>query len=95
LPLHALAYGGSWTVEPERIVAGRSARLRLEYLARKVYVVLGGAGTMSVSVDGRRSRSVRVDGDRLYTAVDGARSGKHLLELRFSSGVRAYSFTFG
>ena len=95
LPLHALAYGGSWTVEPERIVAGREARLRLEYLARRVYIVLGGTGTMSVSVDGRHSSSVRVVGDRLYTAVDGTRSGKHLLELRFSPGVQAYSFTFG
>jgi hypothetical protein len=65
------------------------------YLARKVYIVLGGTGTMTASVDGRRSSSIHVDGDRLYTAVDGARSGQHLLELRFSPGVLAYSFTFG
>jgi cytochrome c biogenesis protein CcdA/thiol-disulfide isomerase/thioredoxin len=95
LPLHALAYGGNWTVEPERIVAGAGARLRLEYLARKAYIVLGGTGTMSVSLDGHSTSSVRVDGDRLYTAVDGPRPGQHLLELRFSPGVRAYSFTFG
>ncbi len=95
LALNDLAYGGNWLVEPERIVAGHGARLQLAYLARKVYVVLGGTGTMTVRVDGQLSSSIRVDGDRLYTAVDRARSGRHLLELRFSPGVLAYSFTFG
>ena len=95
LALNDLAYGGKWTVEPERIVAGHGARLRLAYLARKVYIVLGGTGTMTVRVDGRLSSSIRVDGDRLYTAVDREQSGRHLLELRFSPGVLAYSFTFG
>ena len=95
LALNDLAYGGNWTVEPERIVAGHGARLRLAYLARKVYIVLGGTGTMTVRVDGRLSSSIRVDGDRLYTAVDREQSGRHLLELRFSPGVLAYSFTFG
>ncbi|MEP6892739.1 MAG: cytochrome c biogenesis protein DipZ [Gaiellaceae bacterium] len=95
LALNDLAYGGNWTVEPERIVAGEGARLRLQFIARKVYIVLGGTGTMTVFVDGRRSSSVRVAGDRLYTAVDGTKPGRHLLELRFSPGVLAYSFTFG
>jgi cytochrome c biogenesis protein CcdA/thiol-disulfide isomerase/thioredoxin len=95
LALNDLAYGETWTVERERIVAGQDARLRLEYLASKVYIVLGGSGTMTAWVDDQRSSSIRVDGDRLYTAVDGTRSGRHLLELRFSPGVLAYSFTFG
>ncbi len=95
LALNELAYGGQWTVEADRIVAGHGAQLRLAYLARKVYIVLGGKGTMTVLVDGKRSSSVRVAGDRLYTAVDGVQDGRHLLELRFSPGVTAYSFTFG
>ena len=95
LALNDLAYGGSWNVEQERIVAGQGARLRLKYVASKVYIVLGGTGTMTVLVDGHRKSSVRVAGDRLYTAVDSQRSGQHLLELRFTPGVLAYSFTFG
>ncbi len=90
-----LAYGGAWTVEPERILAGRDARLQLEYLGRKVYIVLGGSGTMTVAVDGRRTSTIRINGDRLYTAVDRTQSGRHLLELAFSPGILAYSFTFG
>ncbi len=95
LALNDLAYGGSWNIEQERIVAGRGARLQLRYVASKVYIVLGGAGTMTVLVDGRPKSSIRVAGDRLYTAVDSQQSGQHLLELRFSPGVLAYSFTFG
>ena len=90
-----LAYGGRWTVGPERIVAGAGARIRLHYTARAVYVVLGGRGRMQVLVDGAAAGSVRVDGDRLYTAVHRAVSGEHLLELRLTPGVQAYSFTFG
>ena len=95
LALDDLAYGGKWTVEPERIVAGTNARLQLKYVASKVYIVLGGAGTMTVRVDGKLVSSTLVNGDRLYTAVDRAQSGQHLLELGFSLGVLAYSFTFG
>ena len=90
-----LAYGGRWTVGPERIVAGAGALIRLHYTARDVYVVLGGRGRMQILVDGAAAGSIRVDGDRLYTAVHRAASGEHLLELRLTPGVQAYSFTFG
>jgi len=89
------AFGGRWTVEDERAVAGRHARLRLSYRARDVFLVLSGRGTVEVLVDGRPQRRVRVQGDRLYTLVDRARGGDHLLELRVDAGVAAYAFTFG
>ena len=47
------AYGGHWTVRVQRIVAGKDARLELRYYARKVYLVLGGHGTVQVLVDGK------------------------------------------
>jgi len=99
LPQHLgadeIAYGGEWTVGPERIVAGAGAQIRLRYTARNVFIVLGGRGRMRVLVDGAPSGSVTVDGDRLYTAVQRVQSGEHLLELRLTPGVQAYSFTFG
>ena len=49
-----LAYDGRWTVGAQRIVAGKDARLRLRFYARKVYLVLGGKGTVQVFVDGKR-----------------------------------------
>jgi cytochrome c biogenesis protein CcdA/thiol-disulfide isomerase/thioredoxin len=90
-----LAFGGVWTVQDERALAGPSASLRLQYRARDVYLVLTGKGSVHVLVDGRPERTVRVAGDRLYTLVEREQIGDHLLELRFSPGVAAYAFTFG
>jgi hypothetical protein len=82
-------------VQDERAVAGLSAGLRLQYRARDVFLVLTGTGTVEVLVDGKRERTVRVRGDRLYTLVDRPQIDDHLLELRFTPGVAAYAFTFG
>ena len=99
VPLNGVAYGGRWTVDRERIVAGDEARLRLSYHARNVYLVLGkgeSAGSVQVSVDGKPVKTIAVTGDRLYTLV--AREGQaadHTLDLSFSPGTEAYAFTFG
>ena len=90
-----LAFAGRWKVENERAIARSGARLRLDYRARNVYLVLTGTGSVRVLVDGRPERTVRVSGDRLYTLVEGKQIGDHVLELRFSPGVAAYAFTFG
>ncbi len=90
-----LAYSGRMRLDPQRIVAVSNARLRLRFLARNVYLVLGGKGTVQVLVDGKPERTVRVTQDRLYTLVDGTKTREGLLELRFSPGVSAYAFTFG
>jgi cytochrome c biogenesis protein CcdA/thiol-disulfide isomerase/thioredoxin len=96
VPLNSVAYGGRWTVEEERIVAGRDARLRLAFHAHEVFLVLGGKGTVGVAVDDRSVKTVRVDGDRLYELVDLAgRADTHTLDLVFSPGLEAYAFTFG
>jgi len=89
------AYAGRWTVHAQRIVAGEDARLKLRYYARKVFLVLGGTGTVKVLVDGRPHSVVNVDSDRLYTLVDRDSIDDAVLELRFSPGVSAYAFTFG
>ncbi|MGE5273870.1 MAG: cytochrome c biogenesis protein DipZ [Verrucomicrobiota bacterium] len=89
------AYAGRWTVQVQRIVAGKDARLKLRYYARKVFLVLGGTGTVRVLVDGHPHGVVRVTSDRLYTLVDRNSIDDAVLELRFSPGVSAYAFTFG
>ena len=95
LPQNYLSYAGAWRVGPERIVAGKDARLRLHFHARFVYVVLGGRGTARALVDGKPTGSFAVNADRLYRVVSGVVARDGLLELRFSPGVTAYSFTFG
>ena len=44
---------------------------------------------------GDQTRTVAVDGDRLYTLVSGSGLRDGLLDLRFDPGVNAYAFTFG
>jgi cytochrome c biogenesis protein CcdA/thiol-disulfide isomerase/thioredoxin len=96
VPVNDVAYGGRWTVEEERIVAGREARLRLAFYAHKVFLVLGGRGTVHVAVDGLPVKSVRVTEDRLYElAALAGQAADHTLDLRFTPGLAAYAFTFG
>jgi cytochrome c biogenesis protein CcdA/thiol-disulfide isomerase/thioredoxin len=90
-----LAYSGRLRLDAQRIVAVRDARLRLRFHAQKVFLVLGGSGSVHVLVDGKAERTVQVTADRLYTLVDGPKVQDALLELRFSPGVEAYAFTFG
>jgi cytochrome c biogenesis protein CcdA/thiol-disulfide isomerase/thioredoxin len=92
---NAYSYDGTWNVGGEEITAIRDARLRLDFQAKDVYLVLGGRGTVEVLIDGRHTKTLRVDSERLYTVRASDRSAHALLELRFSPGVQAYSFTFG
>jgi cytochrome c biogenesis protein CcdA/thiol-disulfide isomerase/thioredoxin len=99
VPLHGLAYGGRWTVEGDRIVAGEAARLRLNFLGSDVFLVLGAAGNserVEVTLDGEQAGTVTVTQDDLYTlARIPGRKREHMLDLRFSPGTEAYAFTFG
>jgi len=95
IPQNELAYDGRWRVGSQAITAGSGARLRLRFEASNVYIVMGGRGTVQVLIDGKPTRTIRVDAQRLYTARAAAHPLIGLLELRFSPGVQAYSFTFG
>jgi cytochrome c biogenesis protein CcdA/thiol-disulfide isomerase/thioredoxin len=90
-----LAYDGTWRVGPEQIIAGLGARLRLQFTARKVFLVLGGDGNVRVLLDGKPQQVVRVNGSRLYTLLSLPKLREGLLELHFDPGVRGYAFTFG
>ena len=90
-----LAYAGRWKVEGERIVAGPGAQLRLRFQARSVHLVLGGRGSVAVTVDGKPVGVVPVRGSRLYTLARLPTDQSKLLQLDFSPGVEAYAFTFG
>ena len=99
VPLHGLAFGGRWTVEDERIVAGRDARLRLHFKASNVFLVLGTEGgreSVEVVLDGEPIGAATVTQDDIYTLarIPGEKRD-HVLDLSFSPGTEAYAFTFG
>ena len=96
LPLDGLSLGGMWRVGPWAATAGERAEIRLDLSADDAYLVLGGTGTVSVTLDGVGERSVTVSGlPRLYTLLSGSARHTGLLRVGVSPGVQAYDFTFG
>lgn len=96
LPLGGLGLAGMWTDHAQEATAGPGARLELSFLARQIYLVLGGKGTLDVSVNGRPIQTIQVAGTpRLYTLFHAASAVTGKLLLRASPGVQAYDFTFG
>jgi cytochrome c biogenesis protein CcdA/thiol-disulfide isomerase/thioredoxin len=100
-PLNGFALGGTWTIGDEPATAGADASLTATVQARFVYLVLspppGGSrtGAVDVAVDGKHTKRVVVDHQKLYTLADFGRTSKHTLRLTFARGTSAYAFTFG
>jgi hypothetical protein len=95
VPLSSLSYSGNWRVEDSVAVAGTDARLSLRFEGSDVYLVLGGKGTVTVSVDGKLSTTIDVNAYKLYTLLSSPAATKGLMQLSFTPGVQAYAFTFG
>ena len=95
LPPNELAYSGRWNVQAQRIVAGPNARLRLHFQAKDIYIVIGGKGRVTALVNGKPAGSIAVSSYRLYTVEHYPTTRDGNLELRFTPGLQAYSFTFG
>lgn len=95
IPLDDFALAGTWTSGSEDLTAGTGAKIELSFMADDVYLVLGGSGTLDVSVNGRHTKTITVGGTpRLYTLVDGAYQTS-TLTIEASPGIEAYDFTFG
>jgi cytochrome c biogenesis protein CcdA/thiol-disulfide isomerase/thioredoxin len=90
-----LAYGGRWDVGAQRIVAGPGASLRLHFHSKDVYIVLGGKGTVQISTNGKPTGKLNVNSYRLYAVHTSNTVDDAVLQLSFTPGVQAYSFTFG
>ena len=90
------ALSGTWRSTPEYLLARSDARLELAFQAERVYLVLGGCGTVTVSIRGRPDRTVSVHGPpKLYPLASSPQTTSATLSLTASSGVQAYDFTFG
>lgn len=111
LPAGAWALSGTWQVEREKIVAGaQGAALRLNFKARKVFLVLGTDGgqpvRLTLKLNGEAVGSnvgkdapagvVTVERNTLYELIDQQSPKNGLLEIETDApGLEAYAFTFG
>ncbi|HEY3907117.1 MAG TPA: cytochrome c biogenesis protein DipZ [Streptosporangiaceae bacterium] len=96
LPLGGFGLSGTWTDHLQGATAGKNAQLELAFLAKEIYLVLGGKGTLDVTVNGRHIQTLTIGGTpRLYTLFQANSSVQGKLVLHASPGVQAYDFTFG
>jgi cytochrome c biogenesis protein CcdA/thiol-disulfide isomerase/thioredoxin len=96
-PRDSFSLGGTWNVQGEFARAGQDARLAYHFYASKVFLVLGGEGTVTVTLSGDPSyrRVIDITGaPALYTLYDGVATDD-VAQLEPSAGVEAYAFTFG
>lgn len=108
---NAWALGGKWKAESEKIVAGeKGAALRLDFKARKVFLVLGTSTGKPVHVSVRLNGEavgphagkdapggvLTIERNTLYELIDQKTPKNGLLEIISDSpGLEAYAFTFG
>jgi cytochrome c biogenesis protein CcdA/thiol-disulfide isomerase/thioredoxin len=96
LPLGGFGLSGTWTDTAEEATAGTNAQLELAFRADDVYLVLGGTGTLDVSVNGVPTQTIDIGGiPRLYTLFHAGSITDGTLLLKASPGIKAYDFTFG
>ena len=89
------ALSGTWTVGAEALTADQDAALALSFVAKNVYLDVGGTGTITATVDGK-STSVPVSGaPDIYAVFSGSAQTAGLMTVTLSPGLAAYSFTFG
>jgi len=107
----AWALSGRWKVESEKITAGeKGAGLRLNFKARKVFMVLGTSSGKPVHVSIRLNGAavgpnagkdapggvVSVGHNTLYELIDQKSPNNSLLKIQSDEpGLEAYAFTFG
>jgi cytochrome c biogenesis protein CcdA/thiol-disulfide isomerase/thioredoxin len=95
VPANSFALAGTWTIGQESITAGKGAGITLAFHASKVYLDVGGTGTLTVSAGGT-STVIRVSGaPDIYTVATEQPAGDGTVTIRLSPGLQAYSFTFG
>jgi hypothetical protein len=91
------ALSGLWNDHAEEATALKDSKLEINYLAQDVYLVMGGTGTVTVSLgNGTAPTTIHVGGvPRLYTLFHAKSTSTGNMVLTFTPGVQAFDFTFG
>lgn len=91
------SFGGTWTLDTEYALAGDDAELYLNFFAKDVHLVLGGEGTVRVTLadDPSYERIVEVSGTPDLHDLYVGEAREDVMRLEFSEGVEAYAVTFG
>ncbi|GAA4684471.1 hypothetical protein GCM10025780_33120 [Frondihabitans cladoniiphilus] len=91
----SFALGGAWTVGDEDLTSGSGASITLNYTASKVYLDVGGTGTMTATVGGTSTTFSVSGAPNIQTVVSSPGVGTGQVTVTLSAGLQVYSFTFG
>ncbi len=96
LPNDTFALDGPWTLDYQGATAeGDTSGIELNYLAKSVYIVVGGTGNLAVTRDGKTT-TVPVSGPPTsHQIVTGNDVNRGVLDVRLSKGLQAFSVTYG
>jgi cytochrome c biogenesis protein CcdA/thiol-disulfide isomerase/thioredoxin len=95
-PNDTYSLGGSWAVGTQSVTSAKGSQVRLNYQAAKVFHVLSGEGTVTVSIPGRPDKTITVKGTpNLYELVDQPQQERQTMTLTYSAGISAFTFSFG
>jgi cytochrome c biogenesis protein CcdA/thiol-disulfide isomerase/thioredoxin len=95
VPANAFALSGTWDIGHESITAGSGAGITLDYHASKVYLDVGGTGTLTVSGEGA-THVIHISGaPDIHTIASSSSPSTGTVTIKLSRGLEAYSFTFG
>ena len=95
-PRDSFALDGAWTLTSQNITpATGQGRIRLDYHAKEVRMVLSGSGTITY-LTGGESTTITVAGTpKSYRLVSTSDIEAGTITVTVGQGVQAYSFTFG
>ncbi|WP_243063871.1 cytochrome c biogenesis protein DipZ [Humibacter sp. RRB41] len=100
VPQDRYGLGGTWTLAGESITAKGGSSITLHYDASKVYLDVGGSGTLTVTQGSTPSATsattFKVSGaPDIYTVVSSSSPKRGTVTIQLSPRLAAYSFTFG
>jgi len=95
-PADTFALTGPWSLDYQGATPNsEDSRIKLNYHAKNVYMVVGGTGTVTVTRDGK-STALPVSGPPAsHQIVAGDRVMASTLDVRLSQGLQVFSFTYG
>jgi cytochrome c biogenesis protein CcdA/thiol-disulfide isomerase/thioredoxin len=95
-PDDTYSLGGNWAVGTQSVTSTNGSTAKLNFNAAKVFHVLSGQGTVTVSIPGEPDKTITVSGTpNAYQLVDKTGQERKTMTLTYTPGVSAFTFSFG
>ncbi|WP_020385199.1 cytochrome c biogenesis protein CcdA [Kribbella catacumbae] len=95
-PDDTYSLGGNWVVGTQSVTSTEGSQSRLNFNAAKVFHVLSGEGTVTVSIPGLPDKTIKVSGTpNAYQLVDLPGQQRKTMTVVYSPGLSAFTYSFG